>query len=202
MTIVERINSAARRIPTWSVYVLALLPAPYFFYLALTGALGPDPVKPLEHKYGETALQLLIVGLSISPLRKVFGLNLIKFRRTIGLLAFTYVVLHLLVWAVLDVQALERVIADIIKRPYITIGMAGLLALIPLAVTSNNWSVRNLGPRWRKLHTLTYLAVILGGVHYIWLVKGIQLKPLAYMAVILGLLALRLRKRVSTSAAT
>ncbi|MFC6636482.1 protein-methionine-sulfoxide reductase heme-binding subunit MsrQ [Sulfitobacter sediminilitoris] len=165
--------------------------------LLLSGAdrgLGPDPVKPLEHEYGEIALQLLIIGLCVTPLRRFFGINLVKFRRTFGMLAFTYVTLHLLVWAFLDVQTLDRVIADIIKRPYITIGMAGFLLLLPLAITSNNWSVRKLGPKWRQLHKLTYAAVILGGVHYIWLVKGIQLEPLIYMAVILGLLALRLRK--------
>ncbi|NEK22799.1 protein-methionine-sulfoxide reductase heme-binding subunit MsrQ [Sulfitobacter sp. JBTF-M27] len=194
MSIVERINTTARRIPTWAVYILYILPAPYFFYLALTGGLGPDPVKPLEHEYGEIALQLLIIGLCVTPLRRFFGINLVKFRRTFGMLAFTYVTLHLLVWAFLDVQTLDRVIADIIKRPYITIGMAGFLLLLPLAITSNNWSVRKLGPKWRQLHKLTYAAVILGGVHYIWLVKGIQLEPLIYMAVILGLLALRLRK--------
>lgn len=188
----DSINAAARKVPTWVVYILYLLPAPYLFYLALTGQLGPDPVKPLEHEYGEIALQLLIIGLCVSPLRKYLGINLIKFRRTFGVLAFTYVTLHLLVWAVLDVQALSRVIEDIIKRPYITIGMLGFVLLVPLAVTSNNWSVRKLGPLvWRKLHKLTYLAVILGGVHYIWQAKGIQLEPIVYMAVILGLLILR-----------
>ncbi|KIN75174.1 Sulfoxide reductase heme-binding subunit YedZ [Sulfitobacter noctilucae] len=151
-------------------------------------------MKPLEHDYGQIALQLLIIGLCITPLRQYVGLNLIKFRRTIGVLAFTYVTLHLLVWAFLDVQTLGRVVEDIIKRPYITIGMAGFVLLLPLALTSNNWSVRKLGPRWRKLHKLTYAAVLLGGVHFIWLVKGIQLEPLLYMAVILGLLSLRLRK--------
>lgn len=192
-TIKDRINGVARRIPTWVVYVVYILPAPYFFYLALTGGLGPDPVKPLEHEYGQIALQLLIIGLCITPIRRYLGINLIKFRRTFGVLAFTYVLLHLLVWAILDVQSLDRVVTDIIKRPYITIGMAGFLCLLPLAATSNNWSVRRLGPRWRQLHKLTYLAVILGGVHYLWLVKGLQLEPIVYMAVILGLLALRWR---------
>ena len=203
MRVVERINGVARRIPTWAVYILYLLPAPYYFYLALTGGLGPDPVKPLEHHYGEIALQLLIIGLCISPLRRFFGLNLIKFRRTFGVLAFTYVVLHLMVWAFLDVQTLDRVVQDIIKRPYITIGMASLVLLLPLAITSNNWSVRRLGPNWRKLHLMTYPAVILGGVHYVWLAKGFQLEPLLYMAVILGLLALRMKKtrKVAQSAA-
>lgn len=191
----DSINTTARTVPAWAVYIVGLLPAPYLFYLALSGGLGPDPVKPLEHEYGEIALQLLIVGLCITPLRRFLGLNLIKFRRSLGVLAFTYVTLHLLVWAVLDVQTIERVVADIIKRPYITIGMAGFVLLLPLALTSNNWSVRRLGPAWRKLHKLTYLAVILGGVHYIWLVKGIQIEPLIYMAVILGLLGVRWQGR-------
>jgi len=198
--IVDRINSVARKVPTWAVYIMYLLPAPYFFYLALTGGLGPDPVKPLEHEYGEIALQLLIIGLCISPLRQYAGINLIKFRRTFGVLAFTYVALHLAVWAVLDVQALSRVVEDVFKRPYITVGMISFVLLLPLALTSNNWSVRQLGPKWHKLHKLSYLAVILGGVHFIWQAKGIQLEPLVYMAVILGLLALRLRNRKRTVA--
>ena len=191
----DRINGFARKVPTWVIYLLYILPAFYFFYLALNGGLGPDPVKALEHKYGETALQLLIIGLCITPLRQYAGLNLIKFRRTFGVLAFTYVTLHLLVWAILDVQSIDRVIADIIKRPYVTIGMAGFALLLPLALTSNNWSVRKLGRKWKQLHKLTYVAVFLGGVHYIWLVKGIQVEPLIYMAVILTLLGVRLRNR-------
>jgi sulfoxide reductase heme-binding subunit YedZ len=191
----DRINGFARKVPTWVIYLLYILPAFYFFYLALSGGLGPDPVKALEHKYGETALQLLIIGLCITPLRQYAGLNLIKFRRTFGVLAFTYVTLHLLVWAILDVQSIDRVIADIIKRPYVTIGMAGFALLLPLALTSNNWSVRKLGRKWKQLHKLTYVAVFLGGVHYIWLVKGIQVEPLIYMAVILTLLGVRLRNR-------
>lgn len=195
MNVVDRVNLGARSIPTWVVYSVLVLPAPYFFYLALTGGLGPDPVKPLEHKYGELALQLLIAGLMITPLRQHLGINLIKFRRAIGVMAFVYVLFHLLVWAILDVQALSRVIEDIIKRPYITIGMAGFLLMLPLALTSNNWSVRKLGAAaWRKLHKLTYLAVILGGVHFIWLVKGIQLEPLIYMVIILVLLGLRVKR--------
>lgn len=192
--IVDRINGFARRIPTWVVYSVYLIPAVWLFYQGVIGGLGPDPVKALEHELGEIALQLLIIGLCITPLRQFLGLNLIRFRRAIGLLAFTYVTLHLMVWAFLDVQSLSRVTEDIIKRPYITIGMAAFVLLAPLAATSNNWSVRELGPTWRKLHKLTYVAVILGGIHYIWLVKGIQLEPLIYMAVILGLLALRLPK--------
>lgn len=168
-----------------------LIPVPVLLYQGMTGGLGREPINALERELGEIALQLLIIGLCISPLRKFAGVNLIKFRRAIGLLAFTYVVLHLLVWAVLDIQSLERVWADIIKRPYITIGMAAFVLMIPLAFTSNNRSVRALGVIWRKLHLLTYPVAILAAVHFIWLSKGFQLEPLIYLAVILGLLALR-----------
>lgn len=195
--IIDRLNGLARKVPTWLVYILCLLPVPWLLYLAQTGGLGVEPIKELEHELGEIALQLLIVGLAVTPMRRYVGVNLIKFRRAFGLLAFTYVSLHLLVWLVLDVGILSRIWADIIKRPYITIGMAGFLCLLPLALTSNNLSIRKLGPKWRKLHKLTYLAVLLGGVHYIWLVKGFQIEPFVYMAVIIGLLALRGRKLLS-----
>lgn len=191
--VIDRINAALRPVPTWLVYILYLLPVPWLLYLGLTDGLGREPIKALEHELGEIALQLLIIGLCVTPLRQYLGLNLMKFRRAIGVLAFTYVALHLLVWVVLDMSLLwSQMWADIWKRPYITVGMAGFLVLVPLALTSNNLSVRKLGAAsWRKLHKLTYLAVLLGGIHYIWLVKGIQIEPLLYMAVILALLGLR-----------
>lgn len=187
----ERVNSAVRRVPVWLIYVAGLLPAPWFLYLGLTGGLGVEPIKALEHELGLVALQLLIAGLCITPLRRFAGLNLLRFRRAVGVLAFTYVALHLLVWLVLDVQVLSRIWADIVKRPYITIGMIGFLMLLPLALTSNNWSVRRLGPKWRQLHKLTYIAVLLGAVHFVMLRKGFQIEPLLYLAAILFLLALR-----------
>ncbi len=191
--IVEKTNAYARKLPTWVVYLIGVLPAPWFFYLGATGGLGFEPIKALEHELGELALQLLIAGLAITPLRRHLCLNLIKFRRALGLLAFFYVFLHLLVWAVLDVQLLSQIWADILKRPYITVGMLGFALLIPLAVTSNNWSVRRLGPKWRKLHKLTYVAVLLGGVHYLMLVKGWQIEPMIYLAVIATLLTMRVK---------
>ena len=100
--------------------------------------------------------------------------------------------LHLLVWLVLDVGILSQIWADILKRPYITIGMVGFVVMIPLAGTSNKWSVKRLGGKWRRLHQLTYVAAALGGVHFILIAKGIQLEPLIYMAIILCLLAYRL----------
>jgi len=193
----DAINSWARKLPTWVVYLALLIPAPYLLYLGLTGGLGREPIKALEHELGEIALQLLIAGLCITPLRQYAGINLIRFRRALGVLAFTYVALHLAVWVVLDMSLLwAQMWADIWKRPYITVGMAGFVALVPLAITSNNASVRKLGAAtWRKLHKLTYLAVLLGGVHYLWLVRGIQYEPILYMVAILLLLGLRVMNR-------
>ena len=128
----------------------------------------------------------------MTPLRRYLGLNLMKFRRAIGLLTFYYIVCHLLVWAILDVQIVSEMWADIIKRPYITIGMAAFVLMLPLAITSNNWSVRQLGRKWRSLHKLVYAAAVLGGLHFVMLAKGFQIEPLIYLGVILGLLALRL----------
>lgn len=185
------VNQILRRIPVWAVYLLGVLPAPWLFYQALTGGLGVEPIEALEHRYGELALQLLIAVLAISPLRRFLGLNLLKFRRAIGVLTFTYVSLHLLVWLVLDVQVPSQIWADIVKRPYITVGMAAFVLMLPLAVTSNNLSVRKLGSRWRSLQRLVFPAAVLGGLHYIMLAKGFQIEPLVYLSLIVGLLLLR-----------
>ena len=185
------VNQILRRIPVWAVYLLGVLPAPWLFYQALTGGLGVEPIEALEHRYGELALQLLIAVLAISPLRRFLGLNLLKFRRALGVLTFTYVGLHLLVWLVLDVQVPSQIWADIVKRPYITVGMAAFVLMLPLAVTSNNLSVRKLGPRWRRLQRLVFPAAVLGGLHYVMLAKGFQIEPLVYLSLIVGLLLLR-----------
>ena len=149
-------------------------------------------MKAIEHRLGLWALWLLIATLAVTPLMKFAGLRLLQFRRALGVLAFFFVLVHVLVWLVLDVQILSQVWADILKRPYITIGMAAFVMMLPLAITSNNWSVRKLGaPRWRSLHKLTYPVAILGGVHFVMLVKGWQVEPLWYLGVIVMLIALR-----------
>ena len=196
--IIDRLNALIRHIPAWGVYIVCALPAPYLLYLALTGGLGVEPIKALEQELGRFGLQLLIAGLAITPMRRYIGLNLLKFRRAVGLLTFFYISLHLLVWLVLDVQILDEIWADIIKRPYVTIGMTAYALMLPLAFTSNNWSVRKLGPRWRALHKTVYGIAILGGLHFVWLSKGFQLEPLAYLGVVVGLLALRLPRRRKT----
>ena len=190
------INGALRRVPTWPVYLIGALPPFWYLYLGFTGGLGVEPIKELEHRLGLLGLQMLIATLAVTPLRRFTGISLLKYRRALGLLAFYYITCHLLVWLVLDVQILDEIWADIVKRPYITIGMAGFVLLIPLALTSNNLSVRKMGPMaWKRLHQLFYVAAILGSLHYVMLVKGWQIEPLLYMGAIIGLLVMRIEVR-------
>jgi len=192
VALVQGINDALRRLPVWPLYVVGALPPVWFFYLGLTGGLGVEPIKEFEHRLGEIGLQALIAALAVTPLRRFTGISLLRFRRAIGLIAFYYISCHLLVWLVLDVQDPARVWADIVKRPYITIGMVAFVLLVPLALTSNNAAVRRLGAKtWRRVHWLAYPATVLGAVHFVMLVKGWQIEPLVYLSLILGLLAVR-----------
>ena len=191
--VADRINAGLRAVPVWLLYILLSLPAPWLVWWGATGGLGVEPIKALEHELGQIALQLLIAGLAVTPLRRFVGVNLMRFRRAIGVMAFVYVALHLLVWLVLDVQIVAQIWADIVKRPYITIGMLGFVLLIPLAATSNDWSVRRLGPvAWRRLHRLAYGAALLGALHFLMLSRGFQLEPLIYLGLVAGLLVMRL----------
>lgn len=191
---VAHLNTLLRKVPAWLIYVIGAAWAAWLFYLGVTGGLGVEPINALERAYGEIGLQLLVAGLAVTPLRKYAGINLLKFRRALGVSTFFYIVAHFFVWALLDVGTLARVWEEIVKRPYVTVGMVSFLLLLPLAVTSNNLSLRKLGAAsWRQLHKLTYPAAILGGVHYLWLVKGFQIEPIIYMCVILALLALRVQ---------
>ncbi len=192
MIFARPVNDFLRHVPAWPLYILGALPVIWVFWQGVTGGLGVDPVKGIEHRLGLWGLWWLIAGLCVTPLARVTGVRLIRYRRAIGLLAFFYILVHLLVWLVLDVQIPSQIWADILKRPYITIGMAGFLLMVPLAVTSNNWSVRKLGPvRWRSLHRLTYVAVTLGAIHFVMLVKGWQTEPVVYLLVVVMLLVFR-----------
>ena len=194
LTATQTLNDRMRHLPTWPLYVAGAIPPVWYLYLGMTGGLGPEPIKELEHRLGELGLIFLIATLAVTPLRRFTGIALIKFRRALGLLTFFYILLHLLVWLVLDVQILSEIWKDILKRPYITIGMAGFLLLLPLAVTSNNWSIRKMGAmRWKRLHQLSYAAAILGAAHYVMLAKGWQLEPMLYFGAVIGVLALRLK---------
>jgi sulfoxide reductase heme-binding subunit YedZ len=189
----QRINGWLRRVPTWPVYLLGFGWIAWLFWRGATDYTLVEPIDWLERAYGEKALQLLVATLAVTPLRRFLGINLLKFRRALGLLVFFFVLAHFLVWALLDVQALGAVWADILKRPYITIGMAAFAMLVPLALSSNDRSLRRLGgARWRKLHWLTYAIAVLGAVHYVWLARGFAIEPLVYLGLILALLATRL----------
>ena len=190
----DSINAGARKFPKWAGYLIGLLPFAMLVYAAVTNNLGVDPVKELEHELGEIGLQLLILGLAITPLLQIARINLIKFRRVIGVLAFFYVSMHFLTWMVLDMSLLWSEIAkDLVKRWYIIIGLSGFVLMIPLALTSNDWAVRKLGgATWRKIHKATYAVALLGGLHFVMLVKGFQIEPLVYLGITAVLLALRL----------
>lgn len=195
MTVAQRINGWTRRVPAWPIYVIGAGFGAWYFWLALSGA-WVDPVAQLEHAIGLLALKLMIAIMAITPIRDMTKVNLVKFRRALGVTVFFLVLYHLLVWWFLDVQSFSRVLKDILKRPYITFGMAAFVLLIPLAATSNNWSIRKLGPlAWRKLHWLTYPAVLLAAVHFVWLRKGWQIQPLTYLAIVVVLLLMRVKWR-------
>lgn len=193
LPLAQRINIAAARISPWFVYALGFLPLAWIVYLTVSGGLGADPARALEHRLGIWALRFLIIGLCVTPLRRVSGLNLLRFRRALGLLAFYYALCHFAAYVVVD-QGLSwpAIWADILKRYYITIGFAGLVLLLPLAVTSNRWSIRRLGTRWNKLHKFVYLATALGAVHFIMSVKSWPAEPLIYATIVAILLLSRL----------
>ena len=201
----DRVNTLARRVPTWVVYGLGLLPLGWLVWGALTDGLGADPVKAIEHALGERGLQFLLASLAISPLRRV-GLNLLRFRRALGLLAFLYVALHLTAWVWLDMGLRwTEMAADLTKRPYIIIGMVGFLVMLPLAATSWNGAIRRMGAAaWGRLHRLAYVAILAGVLHLALLVKVWTVETLIYAALALGLLAIRLApkaRRVSPARA-
>lgn len=197
---IGRINSALRRVPAWPLYPIGMLPGLIFLYWGLTNQLGADPVRALQHLTGEWALRLLIVVLAITPLMKTTRINLLKFRRALGLLVFYYAILHLLNYIVLDYQFYwPEIFQDLTKRPYIIIGMVSLLLMVPLAVTSNNASVRRLGAAtWRKLHRLVYVAALAAGIHFLLVVKAWPPSPIVHLAIICALLAYRYVEHVRT----
>ena len=155
--------------------------------------LGPNPIEEILHTLGKWGLKFLLITLTITPLRRWTGINwLIRYRRLFGLFAFFYILMHFLVYFILD-QSLDigAVIEDIIKRPYITLGMTALSLMLPLAVTSTRGMMRRLGKRWKKLHKLVYVIGILGVWHFYWQVKLDTLEPTFYAALLSVLLGSR-----------
>jgi sulfoxide reductase heme-binding subunit YedZ len=166
-------------------------------------SLGPNPVEALIHSLGSWGLRLLLLTLCVRPAAMLLHQpRLMRLRRTIGLFAFAYLALHFLSWLVID-RALDLpgIVADLAKRPYVTVGFTALLLLLPLAVTSTDAWMRRLGGRWQTLHRLVYPAALLGCLHFLWLVKADWREPALYLALLAVLMAWRWRRR-SLSRAT
>ncbi len=193
MTLPQFQNRVIKTVPEWLVYVVGFAPAAWLIYSAFTGGLGFDPARALEKELGGWALKILLVGLAVTPLWHLTGINLAKYRRAIGLVGFGYVAIHLATYVGLDKQFdVGVIIEDIWKRPYITIGMAAFVFLLPLAITSNAASIKRLGAAtWKKMHRLVYVIVPMGALHYVMLTKTWQLEPILYLATALLLLVLR-----------
>jgi len=207
---------AAPRVDRWLrwgvkplVFLLCLLPlAKVAAGIAGVGGirLGADPVEEILETFGKWTLNFLLVTLCVTPLRQLTGFNdLVRFRRMLGLFAFTYACLHFATYLVLD-RGLEwnAIVVDLAKRPYITIGFTALVLLFPLALTSTRGMMRRLGKRWQKLHRLVYVIAILGVWHFYWQVKLDVREPLIYaaiLAVLLGYRFWRYRQRASKAAA-
>lgn len=189
----DRLNGLARRLPTWPVYLAGAIPFALLLWGAVMNRLGADPVKTLELELGIWGLRFLIASLAITPLAQ-FGLRLVKFRRALGLLGFFYILLHFVVWIALDLALRWNLIgAELVKRPFIVVGFAALVLLVPLALTSWNGAIRRMGAAaWKRLHRLAYAAILAGGVHFVMIGKVYTVESLVHLAIILGLLALRL----------
>lgn len=179
---------------SWALYALGMAPAAWTFHLALSDQLGADPLKVLERSLGLWSLRFLIASLAITPLRRLGGPSLLRYRRMIGLLAFAYAFLHVMVYVVLDQgMDLAAIVKDVVKRPYITVGLLAFLVLVPLAATSNTAMIRRMGAAaWQRLHRWVYLAATAAALHFIMLVKAWPIEPFVYAALVAGLLLLRL----------
>jgi sulfoxide reductase heme-binding subunit YedZ len=176
------------------VFLLCLVPLVVLISRGISGALGPNPVEAITHFTGDWTLRLLLVTLAVTPLRRMTGQAwLIRFRRMLGLFTFFYAVLHLMTYLWLDqFFAWGAIAEDVLKRPYITVGFAAFILMVPLAITSTQGWIRRLGRRWKALHRAVYVIGVLGVLHYLWLVKADILEPVIYGIVLLVLLALRI----------
>ena len=182
------------------VFLVCLLPTALIVTDAfgLTGQLGANPVEEILDRFGNWSLRMIMVALAVTPLRRITGWNwLLRFRRMLGLFAFFYVLMHFATWLVLDQGLLLSAIAeDLVERPYITVGFLALVLLTAMAVTSTNGFRRRLGRHWQTLHNSAYAVGILGVWHYWWQVRGDQLEPLLYAAILTVLLGSRLWSRL------
>jgi sulfoxide reductase heme-binding subunit YedZ len=182
-----------RRAAKIVLFLTALVPVALLVRGALTGNLGVNPAETIQLQTGRWALKFLFISLAVTPIRRVTGWNvLIQFRRMLGLFAFFYATLHFASYFAFDLNfAIDTMVTDVLKRPFIALGFTAFLLLIPLAVTSTRGWIRRLGKKWTQLHRLVYVAAILATIHFAWKVKVFTGDPVRYAAVLVVLLGFR-----------
>jgi sulfoxide reductase heme-binding subunit YedZ len=174
------------------LFILCLLPLVWLTYKALFIGLGANPIEKISRYTGDWTLRLLLITLAVTPLRILAGVSLVKYRRMLGLFTFFYVSLHFGNWLVIDnFFDVDSMLKDVIKHPYVTVGFAAFVLLVPLAVTSTNAMIKRLGKNWKRLHQSVYAIAVLGVLHYLWLVKADNREPLIYIVILVALLAVR-----------
>jgi sulfoxide reductase heme-binding subunit YedZ len=176
-----------------TVFTLALIPLLRLFYLTVNNKLTAHPIEYIEHSTGFWALTIMLVLLCLTPLRLIFKINKqIRLRRMLGLFAFFYAFVHILIYLWLDYAfSYDAIAKDIIKHPRIWVGFIAFLLLLPLAITSNRASIKRLGANWVELHKLVYLVAILSVTHFWMLVKRDIREPVLFAIVLFFLLAIR-----------
>jgi methionine sulfoxide reductase heme-binding subunit len=175
------------------LFIAALVPSVWLAWRLYTANLGVNPAETLQLETGIWTLRFLIITLAVTPLRRLSGWNrVIGYRRMLGLFAFYYAVLHFFSYLALDqVFSLEGMLADVVKRPFITAGFIAFVAMVPLALTSTKGWIRRLGRKWQTLHRLVYVAGAAGAVHYLWKVKVMSGSPVYYALIVAALLGFR-----------
>jgi sulfoxide reductase heme-binding subunit YedZ len=184
------------------VFVVALSPFLWLVFRGFTGRLSANPIEDITLTTGIWALRFLLASLAITPIRRITGWQrVIQFRRMLGLFAFFYATLHLLTYVVLDQGlAFEFILPDIVKRPYITMGMIAFTMMVPLALTSTKGWIRRLGRKWQLLHRLVYISGIAACLHFLWKVKVAIGEPVYYAVILGALLGFRLLWRFRPAA--
>jgi sulfoxide reductase heme-binding subunit YedZ len=183
-----------RKLLRWAMHAAALFPLAWLIFDYWFGFLGPEPVRAIILRTGKAAIILLVLSLAMTPATILFGWKYAAtLRKPLGLYGFMYVCLHLLTFVWLDYGfVLPLIVEEIVARRYALVGFLAFVLLVPLAITSNKYSMKKLGKNWKKLHTLVYLIGVLAVVHYIWLVKNAYTQPLIFAAILAVLLFVRL----------
>ncbi|MGH8550976.1 MAG: sulfite oxidase heme-binding subunit YedZ [Methylococcales bacterium] len=188
-----------------SVFSICLLPFALLLNDAVSDALGPDPIETLHFRTGDWTLRFLLITLTLTPLKLLFNWKFqLRFRRMMGLYSFFYASLHFCVYFVLDLSfSWAQIVDEVPQSPYVLVGLAAYILLIPLAATSTRKMVQRLGKNWKKLHRLVYVTACLGVIHFFWLVKADLSEPSIHALILAVLLGIRvvgsLRKRRTTA---